>query len=318
VTRAERLRRTFPAYYAVTLVLLLGTVQGAQACHRADTAVDTAVVPIAAMMEPPPKPEAGGASPASGIGGTDGEPAFTLERCATMTGDFADTCYAAVARDKALKDPDGALAVCAQVHRDEGGFECIADVAERHAEVEVAWSRATCETIPSRKWRDQCVFGISSAFALTDPAFALRNCEDAGQYTPFCRHDVNGERSTVDPAGAMAYCAALPVVKQTTCWHGIGKYIGRKDEAAAASWCAQVPAGELRGQCYHGLGWAAAEKDGAAAVDRCDALGEGRDSCVLGVAYQQWRYSPDTAALLCDRATAADEKRRCLDFMSGA
>lgn len=319
MSRADRLRRAFPAYYAVSLVLLLGTVQVAQAYHRAAPAVHaTPSGPAAAVMEPPPKPGVEPSTSGHGGGAPGEQPVFTLERCQRLEGDVADACYGEVARNKAAKDPDAGLSACSHILDAELRLKCVADVAEDHAVIEVAWSRATCETIPSKKWRDQCVFGISNAFALVDPTFALRNCEDAGQWKPFCRHDVNGERATVDPEAAMAYCAALPVNLQNTCWHGIGKYIGRNDEAAAAAWCSKVPTDhDFRGQCFHGLGWAAAEKDGVAAIDRCDGYADQRDSCVLGVAYEQWRYDPESAARLCERAGADEEKRRCLDFMSG-
>jgi hypothetical protein len=317
VTRAERLRRVFPAYYAVSLTLMLGSVQVAKEQHTsAAVAVPVTISPSAVMVRPPKPEVVRAATPGLGTGGDSG---YTLERCAGMSGDFADACYAAVARDKAPRDPEGGLAACTKIGPEELRFECIADVAEGHAVVEVAWSRATCETIRSNKWRDQCVFGIASAFALVDPQFALTTCEDTRQYKPFCRHDVNGERSTVDPEGAMAYCRALPVENQTTCWHGLGKYIGRKDEAEAASVCTKVPTNDdFRGQCYHGLGWAMAEKDGAAAADRCEGLGEGRDSCMLGVAYQQRPYDPESAARLCDRANSPGERAHCLDFVAGS
>jgi hypothetical protein len=317
MTRSERQRRAFPLVYAATLALAVGGVEVAKAQHHAAPAIAAPRSAPTVAMARPPKPEVHRPTP-SGDADAGGS-GYTLDRCGAMSGDLADACFAAVARDKAARDPQGGLDACARVSSDTLRFECMADVAEGHARVDVAWSRGACETIPRKTWRDQCVFGIANALALVDADLALKTCEDSGQWRPFCRHDVNGERATVDPESAIRYCHALPPAHQPTCWHGLGKYIGRRDEAGAARRCADAPtAGDYRGQCYHGLGWAAAERDGAAAAARCERYGDGRDSCILGVAYQQKPFDPDVAASLCRSASDPAEQRYCLQFVTAA
>jgi hypothetical protein len=208
------------------------------------------------------------------------------------------------------------------VTEDDLAMECAADVAEGHALIDVEHAREICAGIghsgesAGARWRDQCVFGIATAFAPLDSAFALATCEESGQWRPFCRHDVNGERATVDPIAAASYCSALPLSQQDACWHGIGKYIARVDVRRALTVCEGVPlANDFRGQCIHGAGWAAAEAEGTGAVAWCEPLGPMRDSCVLGVAYHTKRFEPEIAVALCGRASDRDERARCLAFV---
>lgn len=315
LVRLRAASRVFPAWYAACLGVLLLGVELGRAARGPDAAaaVPTASLPVEAVMALPPKPET--ETPTAVDGGGD-EAGYTWERCERLSADFADACFAALARQRAERDPDGGLEACARIADGELRQECHADVAEGHARVDVDRSFTICDGIERKKWRDQCVFGIAMAYALTDPTFALATCEKSGQWRPFCRHDVNGERAVVDPDGAVAYCASLDPARQDTCWHGVGKYIGRVDTARALAVCDRAPLdGDLRGQCVHGVGWAAAERSGSAAAVMCEPLGAMRDSCILGVAYHARRFDPEHAAALCGTAEAAAERRRCLDFV---
>ena len=303
--------RGFPLWYALSLASSLGVVETARAV-RAPSEVVEDRAPTEVLLALPPKPETD-IDPAAGDG--QGE-AYTFERCETLPQDFAAACYAALARQLAERDPDLALEACEKIGDTSLTGECQADVAEGHALVNADFSRTICDRIKKPKWMDQCVFGIAMAYAIPDTAYALQTCEDSGRWKPFCRHDVNGERSVVDPPGAVAYCRSLPIERKDTCWHGIGKYIGRVDPGKALATCEDAPlAGDLRGQCIHGVGWAAAESRGSDALDLCTPLGDLRDSCVLGVAYQAKRYEPERAIELCQLAVEPTEVARCLEFV---
>ena len=108
------------------------------------------------------------------------------------------------------------------------------------------------------------------------------------------------------------------LLTRKSCWHGIGKYIGRQDLDAALAACERVPLGPsdlYRENCIHGVGWAAGERMGAAATAICDKAGEKKDSCMLGVAYEIRRVDPDMAVALCRQVHRSDLGSRCLRFM---
>ena len=305
-------RRSFWLWYGAVLASLLGGIQTARATREAEPEEAEPSPPQAVVLALPPKLDRG---PDAREGAGESQ-IYTWDRCQGMPPRYADTCFAALARQRAERDPEGGLEACAAIGEAELRFECMADVAEGYSLVDVQHSLGLCETIPRKKWRDQCVFGISTAWALRDPGFALATCEHSGQWRAFCRHDVNGERATVDPAGAAAYCDGLDA-RRDTCWHGIGKYIGRVEVARAIEVCQGAPpkAG-YRGECVHGAGWAAAETQGEGALAWCEPLtGTDKDACILGVAYHTKRFDPPRAAELCKLAADAGERRLCLDFV---
>lgn len=305
-------RRTrFLPWYATTLLVLVGFVETGRLVGPLETEQERVELE-GVVMAVPPKPETRREDAA---GNTRSE-TYSWERCESMPKTYADTCFAALARQLAARDPAGGLEACEQVTLGELRWECIADVSETHAPIDVERSRAICQTIPSSKWEDQCVFGIAMAWVHLDAAFALETCEASGRWKAFCRHDVNGERAVVDPEASVAYCRQLEGRKRVTCWHGVGKYIGRVDPSAALRVCEAAPLeSDLRGQCVHGVGWAAAEQSGPAALPLCDDLGPMRDSCILGVAYQSKRYNPEQAASLCMKAESSEERTHCLEFV---
>ncbi len=294
-------------WFAASLGLVGGSLQSARAVHEPVERTPL-VVPLASVMAVPPKPE--GARPT----GTGAERAATTwADCAALPTGLADACFTALAWERAAQELPGALAACEAVTDPERAMACVADVAERHPLVDRPAALALCPTLDARRWRDQCVFGIALAEASTAPERALSTCEEAGMWTRFCRHDVNGTRATADLEAALAYCAALAPAERPTCTHGIGKYVGRVDLAAALAACRELPTtDDLAGQCAHGAGWAAAEANGPAAAARCETTGPLRDSCLLGVAYHTKRTDRQTASSLCRRAQAPDERARCL------
>jgi hypothetical protein len=300
--------RAFWLWYAAVLTPLVVGIESARAWQPPPPEEPPLEAAILAM---PPKPDAGVDEARDGTGQD-----YSWDRCDTLPGDFRDTCFAALARQLAERDPDGALSACAEVNAGEQRDECVADVAEGHALVDLPRSHAICADIKSLKWRSQCVFGIAMAYAQVDPELAMATCEQTGMWRPFCRHDVNGERAVTDPEGAIATCEALPSARRDTCWHGLGKYIARVDVHRALTACERAPLhNDNRGQCIHGVGWAAAESRGSEALPICEVLGPMRDSCVMGVAYQAKRYNPEEATRLCELTHDAGEREHCLEFV---
>ena len=259
----------------------------------------------------PPKPD-GASEPGEG----EGAGAWTEQRCRQLDGELRDVCFHQLARGRAETDLQGALGAC-DILSDAGlQAECQADVAELHAPTDRDAALAVCPEIPTKKWRDQCVFGIALALSEPDPRFAFRLCDDAGQWYDFCRHDVVGEISQVDGALAFELCSALEgdLLTRKTCWHGMGKYIARVDVPRAWETCASVPLGPdalYRENCVHGLGWGAAEKAGRDFLAQCDTLPEQHDSCRLGVAFFESRFNTPGALEICAQVVRDDLRGKC-------
>ena len=207
---------------------------------------------------------------------------------------------------------------CRELGREALKWECHADVAELHSEVDRDAAEQLCPDIPRRKWRDQCYFGIAMAWSIEDYDYARATCGKSGMWEDFCRHDVNGEIAQVDPNAALAFCELEEgdLLKRKTCFHGLGKYIGRVDVEGAFGICERVPTHEplYRENCVHGIGWAMAESDAAAALSRCQDAGDYRDSCLLGVSAHAKVFDPGEAVRICETVRRSDLRQRCVDF----
>ncbi len=276
-----------------------------------------AAIPSApgAMMAVPPKPEGADAEPdATGPGGAG---RLTPEACEAMADAVRDTCFQALARQSAARDPDGALQICAGVFDEELRWECHADVAEAAAAVDRAAAAAICVGIPKVKWRGQCNFGIGLALAEIDSAAALESCEKSEIFRDFCRHDVVGEVALVDVDAAVAFCAREEgdPLTRSTCWHGIGKYLARRDAGEARAACDRSTV-SWRDNCFHGVGWGAAERDADQALSACAGFGGYADNCRHGVAAQLKRFDPTRAVALCEALGSPAVRTRCLDFVT--
>ncbi len=309
---------SFVVLYLTCLVLMLGArfTLAPLAAQVASSVTEEAREPTMAM---PPKPQ--GATPealpeAGRPGGGDGARVVVPEDCAPRTGELRDLCFQVLARQGAARDPDGSAAWCAQVQEPALREECVADVAEAAAPVDRAASERLCGTLTSLKWRGQCHFGIGLALAETDAAYAIGRCAQAEAFRDFCRHDVVGEIALVDTDAAVATCSREEgdTLTRKTCWHGIGKYLARRDAQEAARACARTtPA--WRGNCFHGLGWGAAERDADATLAACAGFGAFEDNCRQGVAHQQKRVDPARAVSLCQSLRTASLRDRCLAFV---
>ena len=298
------------AWYLAVLLPALGGVQAARAVHVPGVVDPPVQVVRSQPILVPPKPT-GVVPPRQGTGPST---EYSWEGCEQLPARFADVCFSALARQRAPRDPDGGLDACERVLDPALSDECRADVAELYASVDPSRSRRICEQIPRRRWRDQCVFGIATAWALRDPGFAMTTCESSGRWKAFCRHDVNGERATVDPEGAVEVCRGLQPADRPTCWHGIGKYVARVEPDRAVELCRRAPSrGDLLGQCAHGVGWAVAEARAEGAVGFCEPLGELHDGCLMGVAYHTRRYDAQRAVELCRLVRSGSERRHCLE-----
>lgn len=310
-----------PAFIVLYLTCL-ATLLGARftlpplAAQVTSRVADEAREPTMAM---PPKPK--GATPeerpeAGQPTGGSGARAVVPEDCEPRTGELRDLCFQVLARQGAARDPDGSAVWCAQVQEPTLREECVADVAEAAAPVDRAASERLCGTLTTLKWRGQCQFGIGLALAETDAAYAFGRCAHAEAFRDFCRHDVVGEIALVDTGLAVATCAREEgdTLTRKTCWHGIGKYLARRDAQEAAQACARTTP-EWRGNCFHGLGWGAAERDADAALETCAGFGAFADNCRQGVAHQQKRVDPARAVSLCQSLLAASLRDRCLAFV---
>ena len=271
------------------------------------------------VMALPPKPEGLDRTEAPQLGGSGpgGLGALSPAACERQyKGDYLDLCYQTSARQTGARDPEGAVLVCQKISKEELRFECEADVAEASAIVDRSFGERFCPTIDSVKWRGQCHFGMGLALAEVDPFYALGLCEKAEIFRDFCRHDVVGEVSLVNLDAAVTFCSREEgdTLTRKTCWHGIGKYLARRDMDEAAGACEKSTA-SWRTNCYHGLGWGAAERDVDAALAGCEKLGSYRDNCRQGVAYQQLRFDPARSVALCESIHDGTIQAKCLDWV---
>ncbi len=285
--------------------------------------VRSAPAPLAALpseaMAIPPKPA--GQKPAAGAPGEgDGDRRLTFEACAGMAAAVQDVCWQALARQQAEADAQGALIVCSQVVDAELRLECVDDVAEATTLTDRSGAEQICAGVQDRKWRGQCWFGVGLAWAETDPDYALSRCDHAEAFERFCRHDVVGEVSLVDLDAGVAFCTrgetehADDELTRKTCWHGIAKYLARRDAQEAAAACGRATE-RWRGTCFHGLGWGASERDPDAALDACHGFGAYADYCTQGVAHELKRVDPTRAQALCEAIRTPAVRTRCLEFV---
>ncbi len=280
--------------------------------------VELAVAPSSSeSMAVPPKPEGMEPSTAPLDAEGSGRGRLSPEACAGLATEVQDICWQALARQQGAADPEAALALCPKIQDAELRLECSSDVAEAVAPLNRLRAEQICDTIESVKWRGQCHFGTGLALAELDPPYAMSRCEHAEIFKLFCRHDVVGEIALVNVDFAVQTCAKEEggELQRKTCWHGIGKYLARRDMGEAEQACNRTtPA--WTSNCYHGLGWGAAERDVEAALQGCEKFASWRENCRQGVAHQQKRVDPDRALSLCQSIVDERIRTRCLDFVS--
>lgn len=308
------MERAFLGLWAGISGLLILSVQGALLGVTAELH-EPEIEVVAEVIAIPPKP-AGALSEEGGDQGTT----YTDAACREHEGDYRNACFHGLALQRAERDPDGALQACGELPKGEDRWECFSDVAEIHSKVDRDWSEGTCPTIPARKWRDQCWFGIALAWSTTDADYARGTCDQAGQFKNFCRHDVNGEYSQVDPQGALDWCHQVKDFPKKWCYHGLGKYLGRTDPASSRAICEQVsPENGWKNQCYHGLGWALAEQDVDSALLGCRESPElVQDSCYMGVSANSRRFDAARSLEICDLVRDRRDFKSCVSFARGA
>jgi hypothetical protein len=195
----------------------------------------------------------------------------------------------------------------------------VADVAELRSPIDRPGAEALCETIPPKKWHDQCIFGLAMANVRLESAYARAQCERAGMWRDFCRHDVNGEIAQFDPEDALAFCLqeSGTALQNRGCFHGLGKYLGRTDPDLALAICARAPTHEplYPQNCLHGVGWAVAETSQEAALTLCAKRGGAyADSCLLGVSANAKRFDAAEALRLCGDVRDAALREKCERF----
>jgi len=303
----------FFALYLACLGICLAGVEGLKAGWVSPEQAVTPQ-PIAGFIAVPPKPE--GARPLQGEG--EGEEAYTRQRCLELSSDYRDACFSALAWQLAQRDPDGALASCEEVASADSRWECVSDVAELHALESADRSETICKAIPKKRWHDQCFFGLGLAYAKREFQKARGYCEQAGMWRDFCRHDVNGEIAQVDPEAGLAFCDLEQgtLLQRKTCYHGLGKYLGRTQPMVALEICSRTPLHEplYVQNCNHGLGWALAESSEQRALEFCRETAGVEDSCLMGVSAHARRLEPARAIEICQSVEDRRLRDRCLGF----
>ena len=275
------------------------------------SAVETRILAI------PPKPK--GVEDTQ-VSGEDGGFRYTEAVCAKQKPEHKDICYHQLARQRSGTDLNGALQTCNLIQDKMTVHECQSDVAEGYAAFDRDAALAVCPSIENPKWRDQCVFGIAYSYAVTDSEWAFSMCDKSGRWRDFCRHDVIGEMAVIDTAKALGICGKEEgdLLTRKTCWHGIGKYLARRDVDRAYAACEQVPSGPNNlyiENCIHGLGWGASETLEESFIPQCDRSGPQKDSCLLGVAYNLRRIDRGRGLDVCQSVERPDLKRQCERFV---
>lgn len=308
----------FTALFSVVFLALLG-LQFALTAGWGRVAVTRAAPSVQSdAMAIPPKPGGQRAPDAPGEG--DGERRLSFAACQGMSKMVQDVCFQSLSRQQAEVDTEGALGVCAEIIDRELGLECVDDVAEAITLRERARAERICLGVEDRKWRGQCWFGVGLAWAETDPEYALERCDYAEAFERFCRHDVVGEVSLVNLDAGVAFCARGEVERadddltRKTCWHGIAKYLARRDLREAAGACERATE-QWRGTCVHGAGWGASERDPDRTLASCPELGQYADYCRQGVAHQLKRADPTRALALCEAIATQKVRSRCVEFV---
>ena len=310
------LRSRLLRVYVACLLSCVTVIQTARAnWSLADEEAAETIVQVAIAV--PPKPEGAGE-----LSEGEGEQSVYDEAaCRKLDDDFRDVCFHTVARRRAERDLSGARLACDEIVRARLRYECMADIAEMHVWTDLKTARTVCPEIPRKKWHDQCFFGVAMALSQRLPDDALKACDDAGIWRDFCRHDVIGEVSARDVDWALDIChqETGDTLTRKTCWHGIGKYVGRVDPNAGFDACERVPAGPENlyvENCIHGVGWAISEQSGAAGLPSCAKAGANQDSCYLGVAFNLKRLDPESANSICRQVKRDDLQAHCLAFLS--
>jgi hypothetical protein len=313
---------SFSIVYVICLLVCLGSVEAAKMGWEPppEPPPPQTVDEIIAI---PPRPDG-----VRTVSGEDGDTyRYTEQKCREHDpGQFRDICFHQLARQRAPTDLPGAQDACSEIPTPETRedrdtiYECMSDIAELHAVADRDASLTICPTIPRKKWRDQCTFGIALALSTVDSRWAFKTCDDAGKWRDFCRHDVNGEIAQINEALAFEHCENIEgdFLVHKACWHGIGKYVARVNVDRAFAACERTPLGpdkKYRENCYHGLGWGAAETAGADFVPACRRSGPQEDSCLLGIAYNLRRFDVDAGIRVCEGVENSALKQQCTTFV---
>ena len=305
----------FSFLYLLCLGFCLGSVSALQA---------NADLPDSSLLEEferaqaiaiPPKPD--GAKPSTD---SEGDTPLIWENCAERESvDFRDACFGMLAIQRAERDLRGAIEACEAIGEAQLLAECVGDVAGLHTRIDRSAAEGLCPTIQKRRWHDQCWFNIALAWSQHDFVYARDTCSKAGMWTDFCRHDVNGEIAQVDSGDALAWCKREEgtALQRKTCFHGLGKYLGRTNPSAAVGLCGRVPDHNALypENCFHGVGWAVAEKQSVSSSRSfCMALSAYRDSCMMGVSAHAKRLDKAESYRLCADVQRTDLRGRCEAF----
>ena len=101
-----------------------------------------------------------------------------------------------------------------------------------------------------------------------------------------------------------------------TCFHGIGKYLGKSMQDKAITYCGQIKESDIKKSCYHGAGWGVSEiSDSGKAVSYCKKIKSNfTDNCLVGVAWQISKTNNELSKKICENVINKVAKTKCLNF----
>ena len=225
----------------------------------------------------------------------------------------------ALAWQKSERDVDGALLACGRCKiwiRDRNALQMWpSSTVEQTGRVQRRFAR--------RSQRKSGAISVGSAShwlgAFTTTSMLVCRCEKAGMWRDFCRHDVNGEIAQVDSKEALAWCKREEgtALQRKTCFHGLGKYLGRTDPQAAVALCDRVPTHNplYQENCVRteSVGRLQRSKASRTLPLFADAWRTTRQ-LLLGLSAHTKRLSPERAEAHCSAVVREDLKKRCEAF----
>jgi len=240
----------------------------------------------------------------------------TKSICNDFNKDYKNTCLQLNAQKSAVNDFDKAWKICKQINQDSLRDECYNDIIIEIGKENPEEAQQHCEKINSEKWRGECYFNMALFLTKTNIAKAFAMCDKAEIYIPFCYHDVAGEVSLINATIALNICGKQDNLTKRTCFHGIGKYLGRSKPEKAIIHCNIIKEKEYKETCYHGMGWGISEtNDSNKAIFYCKKTKSYfTDKCLVGVAWQVSKTNKELSGKICERVIVDEVKTECLSY----
>ena len=239
--------------------------------------------------------------------------------CNEFSDDYKSTCLKMYALKSAANDFEEAWKICKQIDQNLLRDECYNDIIIEIGKEKPEEIKKYCNEINSEKWRGECYFNMALFLTKINITKAFAICNKAEIYVPFCYHDVAGEASLINTTKALNICEKqVDNLTKRTCFHGIGKYLGRNKPDKAIIYCNQIEDKGYKESCYHGLGWGMAEIDMGNmdyARSNCEGIeSELKNNCFIGVAWKLSKNDKEKAKEVCNNIKNEQIKKECLNF----